>query len=218
MARLPLLAQVTDVEARIGRAVVDTERVQVETMLRDASAVVRNYTRRDFTPVVDDVIVLRPTGNTVRLPQRPVNAVTAVSVVAPELAPTGAISDRIPLPIWYFDGIDELWIYGGPANVQIINLPEALYDLWRNRTPLVEVTYSHGELETPDDVVGVVAGMVVRTQTTPGRGNVSSESAGDYSYSVSFQVQLGPLGLSDTDRMILNAYKQKMHTIELRGG
>ncbi len=215
MAPLPLLAQVADVEARIGRAIVDSERTQVTTMLRDASAVVRNYTRKTFTPVVGDVLVLRPTGNTVRLPQRPVNAVTSVTLIAPE-GENNTDNLRIPLPVWYFDGIDELWIYGGPNN-QIINLPEALWDLWQNRTPLVEVTYDHGYADIPDEVIAVVAGMVVRTQTTPGRGNVSSESAGDYHYSVSFQVQLGPLALSDPERMLLNTYKNKMNTIELRG-
>jgi len=207
---LSTLAQITDVEARIGRAVVDEERVQVQVMLEDASAVVRNYTRRDFTQS-QTTDVFRASGEAVKLTNRPVISVEAISAIG-----LGGI--RTALPTWFFDGHDKIWVAGGPA-LYVINLPEALYDLGQD-TQLVEVTYTHGYDVIPADIVAVVAGMVVRTQILPGRGYLAAETVGDDSYRIAGDRQpaSGPLALGAADRAVLNAYRSGgRRTVELRG-
>jgi hypothetical protein len=205
---LSTLAQIIDVEARIGRAVVDEERVQVQAQLEDASAVVRNYCRRDFTQT-QSTDLFRAVGQAVKLTNRPVVSVEAISAIG-----LGGI--RVALPTWFFDGLDRVWITGGPADY-VINLPEELYDLGRD-SALVEVTYTHGYVEIPSDIVAVVAGMVVRTQILPGRGYLAAESVGDDSYRIAGDRQpaSGPLALGAADRTVLNAYRSGgRRTIEL---
>jgi len=206
---LSTLAQITDVEARVGRAVVDEERVQVQVMLEDASAVVRNYTRRDFTQG-QTTDVFRASGQAVTLPNRPVLSVEAISMVG-----TGGV--RSMLPTWFWDGHDKVWISGGPAQY-VINLPASLYELGDGG--LVEITYTHGYAEIPADIVAVVAGMVVRTQILPGRGYLAAETVGDDSYRIAGDRQpaSGPLALGAADRAVLNAYRSGgRRTVELRG-
>lgn len=203
------LAELSDVEDRLGRDLTDTETGRTVAALRDASAVVRRYTRRTFTAETTTQR-LRPVGYTVRLLQRPVTAVTAVSVI-------GDGGTAIPIPAWAWDGGSELWVYGDSE--QVINLPEAIADLWAYRTPMVEVTYTHGFAEIPDDVVAVVAGKAVVALSLPasGGGVMSSETADAYSYQLAGFARSGPLGLSQADREILNAYRPGARSIELRG-
>jgi len=196
---LSTLAQITDVEARIARTVVDDERVQVQAQLEDASAVVRNYCRRDFTQT-SSTDVFRAVGEAVTLTNRPVISVEAIAAL-------GLGGVRTTLPTWFWDGQDRIWVSGGPAQY-VLNLPESLYDL-AGESQLVEVTYTHGYAEIPADIVAVVAGMVVRTQTIPGRGYLAAETVGDDSYRIAGDRQpaSGPLALGAADRTVLNAYR-----------
>lgn len=203
------LAELSDVEDRLGRGLTDAETGRALSALRDASAVVRRYTRRTFTRE-QSTQRLRPVGGKVILPQRPVVSVDAVAVIGDDGQP-------IQLPAWAWDGGNELWIY--PDSGQVINLSESLADLFRYRTPLVEVTYTHGFVGIPDDVVAIVAGkaVVILSMPVSGGGVMSSETAGDYTYQLAGFARSGPLGLSDADKVILNAYRPAGRTIELRG-
>lgn len=203
------LAELSDVEDRLGRDLTDAETGRALAALRDTSAVVRRYTRRTFTRE-QSTQRLRPVGGKVTLPQRPVVSVDAVVVL-------GDQGQRITLPVWTWDGGSELWIYSDSS--QIINLSESLADLFLYRTPLVEVTYTHGFAEIPDDVVAIVAGKAVVQLSLPasGGGVMSSETADIYSYQLAGFARSGPLGLSDADKLILNAYRPGAKAIELRG-
>lgn len=207
MASLPPLAEIIDVEDRLGRDLEPGETRRVETLLEDASTVVRNYTRRDFT-LGSTTARYRPRGRKVLLPLRPVVSVTAVAAVQS----FGATIITTPMSFWSWVGGNELII--GDQTL-IINGPTLDFDddnVW------IEVTYSHGFAEVPDDVKSVVANLAVRNLTVPSGGLIDMETVGPYTARYSSFTAMGPLGLSEADRQLLNRYRSSSSaTVELRG-
>jgi hypothetical protein len=168
------LATIADLEARLGRDLSDTEQARAEALLNDASAMIRAYTGQEFDEVIGDVAVLRAQSGTVRLPQRPVTAVTSVVALGGGIAPDVTVIDYV------FDGIDQIRIGEGSF---IINLPTIWWDDGYPGT--FRVTYDHGYADVPADVVSVACGMVLRTLTAPTMsGGVTSETIGSYSYRI----------------------------------
>lgn len=207
MAALPPLADLDDVEDRLGRDLEPDETRKAYALLRDASAVVRSYTRRDFT-LQTTTLRLRPRGNKVILPQRPVVSVTSVATVVS----FGTTEFSTPTPAWSHVGGQELYlidpqlIYNGPT----LDLSDE--NVW------VEVTYTHGHAEIPYDVMAVTANLVVRNISVPGGGLVDFETVGPYTTRYASYTSGGPLSLSGADRDVLNRYRTSgAHTIELRG-
>lgn len=207
MASLPHLADLSDVEDRLGRDLTPEESRKADALLRDASTVVRNYCRRDFT-MGTTTARYRPRGRKIILPQRPVLSVTAVYSVQ-SFGPTILTT---PLTFWSWVGGAEIII--GDETL-VINGPTIDFDdvnVW------VEVTYSHGFAEVPDDVRAVVANLVVRNVTVPGGGLADMETVGPYTVRYSGFTAQGPLGVSEADRQILNRYRSTTSaTVELRG-
>jgi len=203
------LATEADLVARLGRDLTPDEQVRVCALLADASAMIRAYTGRDFTLTVDDTAVLRATGATVRLPQRPVVEVTKVEAIGAPQTPDITLAD------WLFDGIDQIRI--GEGNF-VINLPEIWWD--DDGYPgTYRVTYTHGYAQVPPDVVAVACAMTLRTLTSPAMvGGVTSETVGPYSY----RSETPGLGLAvtmtDAERRALDRYRQTTGTITVRIG
>jgi hypothetical protein len=167
------LANVADLEARLGRSLTVDEAARAPALLKDASAKVRNYTGQTFTQVAGDVIILRPVGVLLRLPQRPVTAVTAVAAVAPDGVATA------PMSGWSWDGRDK------------VDLTYATWSAddsspaWRDRAApdTYQVTYDHGDATAPDIVVATVCAMVMRTLLSPSMTpGLAGERVGAYSY------------------------------------
>lgn len=207
MASLPSLADLSDVEDRLGRDLDAEESRRAAALLSDASTVVRNYTRRDFT-LGSSTERFRPRGRKVYLPQRPVVSITAVSSVL-SFNTTETVT---PLAFWSWPGGHEILL--GDSTL-VINGPT--FD-WSDTDVWVEVSYSHGFAEVPDDVLAVVANMVVRTLTAPKGGMVDTEQIGPYNVRYSGFAAQGPLGLGEADRQTLNRYRSTAsHTVELRG-
>lgn len=207
MATMPALAELDDVEDRLGRDLEPDEQRRAQAMLDDASAVVRAYTRRDFTKATE-TIRLRPRGNKVVLPQRPVVSVDSVATVI-NFGPTEIVT---PVPAWSFAGGNEVYfldstiIFNGPT----LDADEDV-NLW------AEVTYTHGYDEVPFDIVVVVANLVVRNLSVPNGGMVDLESVGPYTARYAAFTSGGPLSLSGPDRDILNRYRvSTAYTMELR--
>lgn len=214
--RLQPLATPQDLAALLGRDLTDTEQARAAALLRAASAKIRAYTRQDFDHIDDDQIVLRPVGSHLRLPQRPVTAVT--QIVA--LGGAGLADFTLPSGSWQWDGVDlvELW----PLEPDVwINLP---FD-WPERTgygpDTYRVTYSHGYAVTPDDVVDVCCQMVLRTLTAPTTADgLVQETIGQYSY----QYGQGPgaqspgagVKMTEDDRRALKRYTRPASTVALR--
>lgn len=203
---LPSLAELDDVEDRLGRDLTEDEQRRAQAMLDDASAVVRAYTRRNFTRTTA-TIRLRPRGNKVVLPQRPVISVDEVKTVVG----FGPTEISIPTPSYS-------WVAGTEVHFldinAIYNAPTLDVDednLW------AEVTYTYGYDETPYDIMAVVANMVVRNLTVPNGGVVDLETVGPYTVRYSGFTSAGPLALSGADRDILNRYRvSTAYTMELR--
>lgn len=203
---LPLLAQVTDVNARLPAGItVDPARTAV--LLQDASAIARRVAKQTFT-VATTTEKVQPTGYRLKLAEQPVKSVISVSVKLPgQDAPQ-------PFPNWYWPGDQEVWLlYEG----QVINLPESIAYLMQFQTPPCYVDYEHGLDVIPDDVVAVVASMVVRTVTAPSMGGVVSENVGEYGYRLSDTAAQGSLALTKAEEDMLLSYRPKYkNTIELR--
>jgi hypothetical protein len=86
---------------------------------------------------------------------------------------------------------------------------QAIYDL---NTPLpVIVNYTHGSATIPDDVVAVVAGMVVRTLQIPAdaAAGVQQQSVGPFSQSYANWAVGAQVLLSPSDTQVANSYRDK---------
>lgn len=204
MASLAPLAELEDVEDRLGRSLTADETAKVSANLRDASAAVRAYTRRDFTQT-EETIRVRPRGYKVILPQRPVVAVTSVAMVS-DFNGTEFVT---PVPWSWVSGfeihlVDPAIVINGPCQD------------WDDDNVWAEIAYTHGYEEIPDNIVGVVANVALRQTTIPNGGYVDSETAGPFTVRYTGAVGGGPLALNDGERRILNSYRRTSRTVELR--
>lgn len=167
------LATVADLEARLGRPLTDDEAARAPALLKDASAKVREFTGQTFTAVAGDVIVLRPVGVLLRLPQRPVTAVASVAAMAPDGVATAALSG------WSWDGRDKVDLTCATWSADF-SAPA-----WRDRMApdTYEVIYDHGTATAPDIVVATVCAMVLRTLLSPSMTpGMVAERIGSYNY------------------------------------
>lgn len=201
---LPSLATVDDVQSRLFRELTEPELLRIDVLLADASAVVRRYTRRDFT-IVRATQRMRPVGWRIRLPRRPVVDVHTVTLII----------DGHPVPVtgYVWDGLDEVWLTSGQ---QVINLAESAMEWLAINTPVAEVDYTSGDAEVPLDVVSVICSMISRSLSTPGGGGIISEAVGEYTYRLSDAAAQGPLTLTPSERSVLSAYRAAGSVVELR--
>ena len=206
------LASTSDIELRLGRVMTDAERARAAALLTDATALIRSYTRQQFTAVAGDVVNLRPVGTRIRLPQRPVTAVSDVTAIGW----AGIPNLVLPFGFWGFDGIDTIEI--APFNTDIwLNLP--IVQLQGTLPDTYRVTYSHGSSVVPDDVIAVCCSMVLRVLMSPSRvEGMGQERIGEYSYQIMHTA--GAAGasarLTEQDKDALAKYRRSMHTIEVR--
>ncbi|EPD63174.1 hypothetical protein [Streptomyces sp. HGB0020] len=167
------LATTQDLVDRLGRPLTVDEATRAPALLKDASAKVRNHTGQIFTAVAGDVIVLRPVGVLLRLPQRPVTAVTSIAAVAPDGVATAAMSG------WSWDGRDKVDLTYATWSADFTA------PAWRDRMApdTYQVTYDHGDATAPEIVVTTVCAMVLRTLLSPSMTpGMAGERIGAYSY------------------------------------
>lgn len=200
MALAPL-ATADDVEARLGRSLTADEAERIDAVIADASAKVRNYTGQQFTreTTTDRFRVRR---GIVKLPQRPVIAVSSVISV---------LSGQPTFFRW--DGIDRV-------SFLMSELDEFEWNPVRlaPHPPAVEITYTHGYDELPDDIVGVVCSIVTRTLgRRPEDSAVSQESIAGYSYSIGSAGAAGGFGLLPDERATLDGYKGAGGWVDVTG-
>jgi hypothetical protein len=199
------LATIEDLEARLGRDLTTEEASRADALLQDVSALVCSYAGQDFTVAEDDTAVVRGLSGTIRLPQRPVTAVSSVVAIGGEGLPD------VPLVDWVWDGIDTIRIGEGSF---VVNLPAVWWD--EDGYPgTYRVTYSHGYAQVPADVLAVICGVVTRVFGNP--QGYRSETVG--SYSVSYTTP-GPgetmgAGLTRYDQSVLDRYRRTTGTIKV---
>ncbi len=211
MAAMPSLTDATEIERRLGRPLTQPEAARVDALLEDASGLVRGYTRRDFRSVDDAEAVLRAQQGEIRLPQRPVRAVSSVVALGAGGAPD------LPVVGWQFDGVDLIRVLvDGP----VINMPAIWYDEDLTAYPgTYRVVYSYGDAEVDPAVIAVVARMVLRTLTAPTMaGGMTGETIGPYSYRTDGSSIGSAVTMLDEDRTMLNlaGYRPKAGTSMMR--
>ena len=204
------LATTEDLEARLGRELTPDEAARAPALLADASALMRAFTGQDFAPVAGDVIILRPVGSMLRLPQRPVTAVTSVAAVGPDGSTIGALSG------WTWDGRDKIDLtWAERAGSWPVNWREPLPDTY-------QVNYDHGETPIPPIVVATVCAMVLRTLLSPSMtAGMVAERIGAYNYQL--QQGAGAAGASvvmtDADEKAVRRYgPRRAGTIQVEAG
>jgi hypothetical protein len=88
MASLPPLADVSDVTDRLP-STISVEEVRIGALIADASSAIRRYTKQDFTQR-QTTVGIRPVGNKIKLPQKPVISIQSITVRLP-----GSVTDGI---------------------------------------------------------------------------------------------------------------------------
>lgn len=150
------LAVVADLEARVG-SLDAGQTARAAALLADASAEVRDAAGQHITEVVDDTVTVRPIGRRLRLPERPVTAVSSVTAVDTGTVLVGGTD-------WEWDGLDRVTL------AQSVSLAASY-----------RVVYSHGYATVPDVVVAVVCAAANRALTASAMlDGVTSETIGQY--------------------------------------
>jgi hypothetical protein len=161
--------------------------------LASASAVIRKWTRQTITRVVDDVVTLRVVDcDELVLPQRPVVSVSEVKVNA------------LVLNDWVLSGERLLRTGGWRYLPGTSSYPDP---------GLVQVTYTHGWDEIPDDVRGVCLDLAASTVSNPGM--LRQESIDDYSRTLAAE-SLGLGSLTASHKTLLGDYRRRLGTARLR--
>lgn len=183
------LATLDDLQTRLGRSLDGDDAVRALAILDDASAAVRSYTGQTFTEATTTAR-FQPRNGAIRLPQRPVTAVSAVENV------NG-------------DPVSFTWDHGVLVNLGgygFLNSFEV--EPFRNRRPYLDVTYTHGYEEIPADIIAVVCQIAGRAY---GRQledtGLQSESIAGYSYSLGVAAAAGGLGMLNDERAVLDRYR-----------
>jgi hypothetical protein len=189
---MPLaLATVADVQTLLGRALTAAEADRAAGMLSLASASCKAEARQDFE-LKQRTYIARPLGGLVRLHERPVVSVDAVRLVNDD----GTVG--VGIAGWTFDGIDTVNV--GDITGIVINGPED----WEPNS--VEITYSAGWAEIPQDVTWVCADMVRMALLAP-TAPVVTEQIGAYSYRLNDAAASGAVGMTADHRKILHRYR-----------
>lgn len=211
------LAEVADLEARIGRALTAAEAARAAALLTDASALIRGYTKQQFELVEDDEIELPARGVFLTLPQRPVLAVASVVAIG-----GGGIPDlTLPSGSWLWDGIETIELY--PLDTAVwVSLPAAWADGYTG-TGTYRATYDHGYATIPDNAVAICCRMVLAALLAPTMSEgLVSERIGQYSYQMGQFPGGGSQGatvrLTEQDKTDLKdaGYKRTSGTTALR--
>jgi hypothetical protein len=195
------LATVGDLEDRLGKSI--TNQAQAEAWMRDASALIRRYTRQQFTRVENDVVVLRVDRQSVFLPQRPADKPTNIVYADGQ----GVVS----VSAWWFNGLDQVdftppaWLLNGPAFNHL------------RRPTTVQITYSHGYATIPDDIISITCSVVGRVAAAPGiMPGLRQGALDDFSFALGGNLVTGALQLLPDEKSQLDVYKSRPRSVMMR--
>lgn len=197
------LATQTDLTARIGALTV-AQAARADALLSDASDIIRAGLGQTISQVVDDQQVLTAAWGVIRLPQRPVTAVTSVALI------DGATS--ITVTGWTWDGLDLIDL--GRATTSTAPVSDA---------QTFRVTYTHGYPpgQIPGLLLSIVCGAAARTLTAPSLvDGLTGETIGQYSYQL--QQGAGAAGTAvritqaEWDLLARAGFKRRSATVHVR--
>jgi hypothetical protein len=182
---MPLATQ-ADLEAALQRTL---DPAQAAMALRRASARVRKYCRQEITLVENETVTLPGNGRVLRLPQRllvldDAHPLTVVELFGITNVEYTALEGRDYTRIGTELTRGEAWW----APTRLMGFPWLRpQGVWAQR---VQVTYSHGYAEIPDDIVDVVLDLASMAMTNP--QGLRSESIDDYSRTFAAETIGGP--------------------------
>jgi hypothetical protein len=177
----------------------DVDAARADEVLADATAAIKGYTRQTIEAVPNDDVVLRGTwSQELWLPERPVTAVSSVVIR------NGAIfASEFPLVADKDYRWDRRGLLRRVAYVTgRLLAPASGY--WGGEMAYVEVTYSHGFAQIPDDIRAVCLSVASRVYVNPQA--ILRESVGSYT------VQYGRTAaaqLDDEEKAQLNRYRRR---------
>jgi len=188
----------TELEAYTG-ATIATDRATI--LLDMATGAIQAYTNQTMTFEAGDSITLPGNfGHLLTLPERPVTAVTSVT-----LGDTALVVDVD----YVWDGKDGLYRGTKVDGILSVNGPDWLVNGWGDwggPGAVVTIVYSHGFATIPNDIKGVCLALAARSLSSP--DGVNSESVG--SYSVSYSRTGGAVSLLSEEKALLDRYRRKV--------
>ena len=189
----------TELEAYTG-ATIATDRATI--LLDMATGAIQAYTNQTLSLVSSHTITLPGNfGHLLTLPERPVTAVTSVT-----LGDTALVVDVD----YVWDGKDGLYRGTKVDGILSVNGPDYLIDGWGDwggPGAVVSVVYVHGFSTIPNDIKGVCLALAARSLSSP--DGVNSESVG--SYSVSYSRTGGAVSLLAEEKALLDRYRRKVY-------
>ncbi|MEQ4716083.1 hypothetical protein [Nonomuraea sp. B19D2] len=184
-----MLAELADIEARIGRTLTPDESNAVTELIADVSGLVTAYCGRDWTIHTNDVVELEGLAEReLELPGRPVVQVYSVTI------------DDVPVMEFKVLG-NSLWRRYGWQKYAGDPIPSK-----------VVVTYTHGTNKVPADVKAVVCNEVLRVLGK--EVGATSETLGDHA--IAYEPGSGSIALSRSAKGSLNRFRQRAGSVSLR--
>lgn len=191
---MPTFATAEQLRIHLGLDSIDTARA--DQLLEKAESAIRDEAKQTIDHVADDVAELDGVwSHTLRLPERPVTDVSAVSLRGPDgitttitdyvfsrngkLRRTGSSSQRIP---------GDVGRWGGPDSE-------------------VTVTYSHGYQTIPQELTDIAIAVAARAWINP--GGVQSEGVGTWSSVYGIGSALRPGELNDREARTCRKYRPR---------
>lgn len=203
------LASIGHLVARLGRSLTADEKAKAPAMLADASDLIRGFCRRDFSSTTNRVLMLRPVGNRIRLPNKPIVSVDQVE----QIGTSGTANRVMTASEWAFDGIDEITIYTCPPD--LVPYSGTYADTYK-------VTVDDGGT-IPRAIIGRCCKMVLRTMLAPTAAEgLVQERIGQYSYQFGQFPGGGSPGPvvemteADEKALVKLGYRTRAGTIQLR--
>ncbi|RRQ81559.1 hypothetical protein [Streptomyces griseofuscus] len=203
----PPLATVDDLQTAMQRSVDVT---QATLAIRRASARVRRYMRQTLTFVQGDTVTLNGGDRVLRLPERPLVVDDANPLTVVELADLGGAEvDCLEKRDFVRSGDELTRGYPWYAPGRLMGWPRRNLGVW---APRVQITYSHGYIDLPDDIVDVVLDLATMSLTNP--QNLRAESIDDYNRTFASET-IGGTALTDDHKESLQPYMQTLGSLRL---
>lgn len=179
----------------LGLSTIDTTRA--DELLEKLTGAAKRVAKQQLEAVTDDSIELQGTWDKVlRLPQRPVTAVSAVAI------------DGAALTV----DVDFTWTRAGKlvrASRPATLLPRMANGYWGGEHAVVTVTYSHGYATIPDDVVGVVLASAARAYTNPAGAMSHSAGGAAQTHGGAGTFERGGIGFTPSEKELLRNYGRR---------
>jgi hypothetical protein len=155
---LPLLATASQLASHLQQ---DVDTATAELRLAGASGKVRAYTKQKIHLVSDDTIELDGCQYEVVLPERPVVVDGSHVLTVVEVSSLGVASPALTINRDFMRRGQVLRRMAGAGWDALVGYPRGRW------APTVRVTYSHGYVTIPDEIVDVVLDVAARTYINP---------------------------------------------------